>query len=123
MQDLRFAARVLAKSPGFTALAIAVLALGIGANSAIFSVVDAVLLRPLPFGRPDRLVMLWERSPANPHNRTAPLNFLDWHDHNTAFEAIAAFEIARALCDKFAGDSLREMKDNYQRYVEHVRSR
>src|SRR3954454_10858720 len=89
MQDLRFAARVLLKSPGFTTLAVIVLALGIGANSAIFSVVDAVLLRPLPFDQPDRLVMLWERSPDNPHNRAAPLNFLDWHDRNTAFEALA----------------------------------
>ena len=63
MQDLRYAVRVLSRAPGFTALAAVVLALGIGANSAIFSVVDAALLRPLPFHQPDRLVMLWEHSP------------------------------------------------------------
>ena len=77
------------KIAGIYSLAVIVLALGIGANSAIFSVVDAVLLRPLPFGQPDRLVMLWERSPSSPHTRTAPLNFLDWHDRNSAFETLA----------------------------------
>lgn len=90
MQDLRYAARVLWRAPGFTAVAIVVLALGIGANSAIFSVVDAVLLRPLPFAQPDQLVALWERSPTQAHNRTSPLNFLDWHDQNTVFDAMAA---------------------------------
>ena len=90
MQDLRYAARVLLRAPGFTALAAAVLALGIGANSAIFSVVDAALLRPLPYHQPDRLVMLWEHAPGYIHNRTSPLNFLDWHDRNTVFAAMAA---------------------------------
>ena len=85
MQDLRYAARVLSRAPGFTVLAAVVLALGIGANSAIFSVVDAALLRPLPFHQADRLVMLWEHAPRNAHNRTSPLNFLDWHDQNTVF--------------------------------------
>ena len=89
MQDLRYAARLLIKSPGFTALAILVLALGIGANSAIFSAVDAVLLRPLPFGHPGRLVMLSENSAGSPVARTAPLNFQDWHDQNTVFDALA----------------------------------
>src|SRR4051795_4519152 len=89
MLDLKYAFRSLFKTPAFTIIAVLTLALGIGANSAIFSVVDAVLLRPLPFDQPDRLVMLWERSPDNPHNRAAPLNFLDWHDRNTAFEALA----------------------------------
>jgi putative ABC transport system permease protein len=90
MQDLRYAARVLSRAPGFTALAAAVLALGIGANSAIFSVVDAALLRPLPFHQAGRIVMLWEHSPRNAHNRTSPLNFLDWHDQNNVFTAMAA---------------------------------
>ena len=90
MQDLRFAVRVLSRAPAFTALAAVVLALGIGANSAIFSVVDAALLRPLPFHQADRLVMLWEHSPRNAHNRASPLNFLDWHDQNTVFSAMAA---------------------------------
>jgi putative ABC transport system permease protein len=78
MQDLRYAARVVLRAPGFTALAATVLALGVGANSAIFSVVDAALLRPLPFHQPDQLVMLWEHAPGYVHNRTSPLNFLDW---------------------------------------------
>ena len=90
MQDLRYAARVLLRAPGFTALAATVLALGVGANSAIFSVVDAALLRPLPFHQPDQLVMLWEHAPGYVHNRTSPLNFLDWHDRNTVFAAMAA---------------------------------
>ena len=90
MQDLRYAARVLLRAPAFTALAATVLALGVGANSAIFSVVDAALLRPLPYHQPDRLVMLWEHAPGYVHNRTSPLNFLDWHDRNTVFAAMAA---------------------------------
>src|SRR5690242_16503010 len=89
-QDLRYALRLLGRSPGFTAVAATVLALGIGANSAIFSVVDAALLRPLPFAQPDRLSMLWEQPPGYAHNRVTPLNFLDWHDQNTAFESMAA---------------------------------
>jgi putative ABC transport system permease protein len=78
MHDLRYAARVLRRSPVFTLSAAAVLALGIGANSAIFSVVDAALLRPLPFNRPGDLVMLWEAPPSYRYNRVSPLNFLDW---------------------------------------------
>ena len=77
-RDLRYAARSLRRAPGFTAVAVAVLAVGIGANSAMFTLVDATLLRPLPFTQPDRLVMLWERSPRFPHNRVSPLNYLDW---------------------------------------------
>jgi putative ABC transport system permease protein len=90
MQDLLYAARVLRRAPGFTALAAMVLALGVGANSAIFSVVDAALLRPLPFHQPDQLVMLWEQAPGHAHNRTSPLNFLEWHNQNTVFAAMAA---------------------------------
>ncbi len=89
-QDLRYACRLLARSPGYTCAVILLLALGMGANSAIFSVVDAVLLRPLPFHDPGQLVMLWEQPPSRRNNRVSPLNFQDWHDQNTVFSSLAA---------------------------------
>jgi putative ABC transport system permease protein len=91
-QDLRFGLRTLAKSPAFTSIAIIALALGIGANSAIFSVVDAVLLRPLPFKKPEQLVMLWENATHQgfPKNTPSPANFLDWQKQASAFTGMAA---------------------------------
>ena len=79
-QDVRYGARLLAKNPGFTLIAIGTLALGIGASTAIFSVVNSVLLRPLPFPEPDRLVRVWEANPKRGYARNVvnPLNFLDW---------------------------------------------
>jgi predicted permease len=88
--DLRFGLRMLRQAPGFTLLAVGVLALGIGAMSAMFSVVDAVLLRSLPFNEAGKVVMLWEKAPQNDRNRVSPLNFLDWHDHNQVFASMAA---------------------------------
>ena len=89
--DLRFALRMFRKSPGFTVLVLTALTLGIGATTAIFSVVRSVLLRPLPFPNPSRLVMVWERPPqSNRTNVVQTQNFLDWRSRNRSFENIAA---------------------------------
>lgn len=90
LTDARFALRLLRKSPAFSLTAITVLALGIGATTAIFSVVNAVLLRPLPFPEPDRLVMVWERQPFGRSNVIQTQNFLDWRARNRSFSQIAA---------------------------------
>ena len=89
LQDLRYAFRLLAKSPGFAAIAILTLALGIGANTAIFSVVNAVLLRPLAFRDPSRLVIVAEKSPF-PTISTSYQNFVDWRDQSRSFESMEA---------------------------------
>ncbi|HTH47050.1 MAG TPA: ABC transporter permease [Candidatus Limnocylindria bacterium] len=88
MNDLRFAFRQLLKNPGFTAVAVLTLALGIGANSAIFSVVSGVLLRPLPYKEPDRIVTVLHEYSAP----VAPADFLDWREQNRSFEILAAAE-------------------------------
>ena len=95
-QDLRYGLRMLAKNPGVSGIAVLTLALGIGANTAIFSVVSAVLLNPLPYKDPDRLVSLWENVPEHGRWRAAPANFLDWKKQNTVFEDVAAFGGATA---------------------------
>jgi len=89
-QDIRFGVRMLFKKPAFTAIAVLALALGIGANSAIFSVVNSVLLQPLPYSDPDRLVIMWEKA-VMMDTSVAYLNFVDWRDQNQVFENIAAF--------------------------------
>src|SRR6201988_2726945 len=91
IQDIRFGARMLMKNPGVTSIAVITLALGIGANTAIFSVVNGVLLRPLSYKDPDRLVSLWERVPTHDRWRVTPANFFDWKKQNTVFEDIAAY--------------------------------
>ena len=89
--DVKFAIRQLRRSLAFTFVAAITLALGIGANSAIFALVDATLLRPLPFADADRLVMVWEQSSTSSRGRVAPLNLLDWNERNRTFELIAGF--------------------------------
>ncbi len=91
MRDIRYGVRSLLKRPGFTAIALVALALGIGANTAIFSLVNAVLLRPLPFAEPDRLVWMWGNI-RNGGNRASvsPLDFLDFRKENKTFEEFAA---------------------------------
>lgn len=89
--DVTFAIRQLRRSPGFTAVAAITLALGIGANSAIFALVDAALLRPLPFPEPGRLVMLWERHATSARGGVSPLNMLDWNERSRSFESMAGF--------------------------------
>src|SRR5580692_2465891 len=100
MKDLRYAGRSLRRSPGFAALAVLIIALGIGANTAVFSVVNAVLLRPLAYRDPDRIVTLSGARTSDaaagarrpPHDQLAPVSgpdFLDWHDRSSSFEAMA----------------------------------
>lgn len=90
LEDVRFAARLLRKSPGFAAVAVLTLALGIGANTAIFSVVDTVLLRPLPYRNPLRLVWASEHFALGP-STVVSADFPAWRDHNHAFEQVEAF--------------------------------
>lgn len=91
LKDIRFALRMFTKNPGVSVIALLTLALGIGANTAIFSVVSAVLLQPLPYQNPERLVSLWENVPEHGRWRVAPANFLDWKKQNTVFTDVAAF--------------------------------
>ncbi|HEX5736619.1 MAG TPA: ABC transporter permease [Blastocatellia bacterium] len=95
LRDLRYAIRMLAKRPGFTVIAVLTLAIGIGATTAIFSVVNAVLLRPLDYKEPDRLLTVWENHEARegPKNEwTSPPNFGDWRDQNNVLEGLAALQ-------------------------------
>jgi hypothetical protein len=93
VQDVRFGLRMLRKNPGFTFVAVLTLALGIGANTAIFSVTDAVVLRPLSFPQPQQLVALWETNKAEGNQpwRVAPANFKDWREQAECFSDVALF--------------------------------
>src|SRR5580700_9934660 len=94
MQELLYPFRVLRKSPGFTATAVAALAIGIGASTAIFSLVDAVLLRPLPFQDANRLVAVSERPPRYLRNTVSGPTYLDWREQNGVFENMGAMAYA-----------------------------
>jgi putative ABC transport system permease protein len=91
--DVKYALRQLRGSPAFTTVAALTLALGVGANSAIFALADATLIRPLPFATPERLLMLWERAPTTSRGVVAPFEFVEWNGRNRSFEAIAAIGV------------------------------
>ena len=101
IQDLRYAVRALKRAPGFTLVVVLTLALGIGANTAIFSVVNGVLLTPLPYRDPGRLVVVWERKGTSIHNVVNPANYMDWHDRATSFSGLSAMSWSGLT---FAGD-------------------
>ena len=96
LHDLRYAIRQLRNSRGFSAVAIATIALTIGANTAMFSLVNGMLLRPLPYPDPDRIVRLLERLPSGALNGVSTLNYLDWAKQSTVFEYMAAEAAWRA---------------------------
>jgi predicted permease len=109
LQDVRYALRTLARSPGFTLAAAATLAVGIGANAAIFSLVRGVLLRPLPFPEPERLVSLWEANDAKGYSRmvASPPNYLDWKAESRSYESMGAFtETTLVVADRGEAERL-----------------
>lgn len=91
-QDIRYGLRMFWKNPGFTVVAVMTLALGIGANTAIFSVVDTVLLRSLPYPEPDQLRVLWDDMKSQ-KSMVSPGNFLSWKEQSHAFEGMAAYQL------------------------------
>jgi putative ABC transport system permease protein len=103
LQDLRYALRTALKQPGFTAAVVIALALGIGANTAIFSVVNAVLLRPLPYESPDQIVWLWDTQPQLPTAPASLPDFIDWKNENQSFEYLAAYQHGNMFFDRGEG--------------------
>ncbi|MGC2662192.1 MAG: ABC transporter permease [Bryobacteraceae bacterium] len=95
LRDVRYGVGALVRDPGFAAVTIGLLALGIGANSAMFSIVDAVLLKPLPFPQPERMVRVWESTPMG-HNGTTTLTFLDWKRQGDIFAALSVERLTKA---------------------------
>jgi len=91
LQDVRFAWRTLRKSPGFTCAALLTLALGIGANTAIYTIIDGVLLHPIPFANPEKLVAMYQKTPRSVKNSIPYLNFLEWQKQTQTFESIAGW--------------------------------
>ena len=109
-QDVRYGLRMLGKNPGFTAVAVLTLALGIGANTAMFSVVHAVLLKPLPFANPDRLVWAWGHVPAGNQAFVAPTDFRDYRSQNHAFEHFGAVGVFRLLFNLVSNGQPEQVK-------------
>ncbi|HWP44968.1 MAG TPA: ABC transporter permease [Blastocatellia bacterium] len=108
IRDIRYGVRMLVKSPAFSVVAIITLALGIGANTAIFSVVNSVLLNPLPFSDPDRLLVLRKtKIPVHPEFSVSPGNFLDWQSQATVFEQLAAYRTTSFNFVPYGGDPER----------------
>src|SRR6202023_4328673 len=105
LQDLRYGFRMLTKSPGFTAVAVITLALGIGANTSLFSVINGVLLSPLPFPQPDQLVTLHESKPNFEGGSISYPNFRDWQRNNHTFSSVA---IARSYAFGLIGSGEAE---------------
>jgi len=107
MQDFKYAARLLIRSPASTLVALAALALGIGANTAIFSVVDTLLLRPLPYANPSRLAVVWEHNiPRDRKNNVvSPGNFIHWREMNQSFQDLAAVSMTFRTTLTGAGDA------------------
>ncbi len=101
LDDLRYAVRLLVKNPSVTVIAIFALALGIGANTAIFSVINAVLLRPLPYPDADKLIVLREHSHTFERGAVGYMNWLDWHAGQKSFTDLAL--VRREACQFFAG--------------------
>lgn len=99
VRDFRHGLAALARDPGFSAIVVGLLALGIGANTAMFSVVDAVLLKPLPFPEPERMVRVWEAPTPDTRNGTTTLTFLDWKRQTDIFEALSPESPTRAAVD------------------------
>src|SRR5687767_507960 len=107
MRDARHMGRGLRRTPGFTIAVVLTLALGIGANTAIFSVVDQLLLRPLPYPEGENLVMVYEARSSNSHNSVSPATWLDWQRDNRTLERVAAWAAGRSAILTGAGDATR----------------
>ena len=101
---MRYAFRTLLRTPGFTTVALLTLALGIGANTAIFSFVNGVLLKPLPYQDPHSIVLVWEKPPGGYRNGISTLNYLDWKNRNTVFESMAAVSFGGSVTLTGAGE-------------------
>ena len=122
LQDVRFALRLLVKRPGFAAVAILTLALGVGASTSIFSVVEAVLLRPLPFVEPDRLVHLTIRGGDGETYPLPDADFIAWREQNEAFSSLAVYDSGEGLALTGEGDAERIVVRNDRHCVNRSRT-